>query len=89
MTPETVIDIVGKAIEIGGIISAPVLLAGLVVGIVISIFQAATQINDQTLVFAPKVFVSIVALALFGSWMLQLYIDFTRQLLLSIPALAR
>lgn len=89
MTPETVIDIVGEALVIGGIISAPVLLAGLVVGIVISILQAATQINDQTLVFVPKVLVSLVALALFGSWMLQLYIDFTRELLLSIPTLAR
>lgn len=89
MTPEIVVDIVGRAIETGGIISVPVLLAGLVIGLLISILQAATQINDQTLVFVPKVLVSLVALALFGSWMLQLYIDFTRELLLSIPTLAR
>jgi flagellar biosynthetic protein FliQ len=89
MTPETVIDIVSQAIEMGGVIAAPVLLAGLVIGLVVSIFQAATQINDQTLVFVPKVLVSIVALVLFGSWMLQMYVEFTRHIFLLIPTIGK
>lgn len=89
MTSEIVVDIIGRAIAMGSIICTPVLLAGLVIGLLVSIFQAATQINDQTLVFVPKVLVSIAALALFGYWMLQMYIDFTREIFLQIPTLAK
>ena len=85
MTPETVIDVLRNAIEAGGVIVAPILLVGLVTGVIVSIFQAATQINDQTLVFVPKVIVTLVALMLLGSWMLQMYIDFTRSMLLNLP----
>lgn len=87
MTPETVIDVLRSAIEVGGVIAAPILLVGLVTGVMVSIFQAATQINDQTLVFVPKILVTLVALMLLGSWMLQVYIDFTRSMLLNVSRL--
>ena len=87
MTPETVVDVMRNALELCGFISGPILLAGLVVGVLVSVFQATTQINDQTLVVVPKLLVTLLTLLLFGSWMLQMYIDFTRQLLLNLPAM--
>ncbi|MBI3304279.1 MAG: flagellar biosynthesis protein FliQ [Deltaproteobacteria bacterium] len=85
MTPETVIDVMRGAIEIGGMMVGPILLIGLMTGVLVSVFQAATQINDQTLVIVPKILVTLLALLLFGPWMLQMYIDFTRTMLLSLP----
>lgn len=85
MTPEIVIDVIRSAVEAGGIIVAPVLLLGLVTGVVVSIFQAATQINDQTLALVPKILVTLLTLMLLGSWMLQMYMDFMRSILLSLP----
>ena len=87
MTPETLIDILREALEVGGIIAAPAILFGLIAGVAVSIFQATTQINDFTLVFVPKVLATLLALILFGSWMLQMYISFTRQLIISLPTL--
>jgi flagellar biosynthetic protein FliQ len=85
MTPETLIDILRGALQVGGIVAAPAILFGLVAGVAVSIFQATTQINDFTLVFVPKVLATLLALILFGSWMLQMYINFTRQMILSLP----
>jgi flagellar biosynthetic protein FliQ len=85
MTPETVIDIMRGAIEAGAIIVAPVLLLGLATGVLVSIFQAATQINDQTLVLVPKIIVTLLSLMLLGSWMLQMYVDYMRSIFLSVP----
>jgi flagellar biosynthetic protein FliQ len=87
MTPETVIDIMRGAIEAGGLIVAPVLIIGLATGVLVSIFQAATQINDQTLVIVPKIIVTLITLMLLGSWMLQMYLDFMRSMLLNLPKL--
>jgi flagellar biosynthetic protein FliQ len=87
MTPETVIAVMRNAIEIGGIMVGPILLSGLVTGVLVSVFQAATQINDQTLVLVPKIVVTLLTLMFFGHWMLQMYIDFTRALLLSLPTM--
>ena len=67
-------------------ISAPVLLTILVVGLVVSIFQAATQINESTLSFVPKVVAAIAVLAVAGPWMLTMLVDYIRQTLLSIPS---
>jgi flagellar biosynthetic protein FliQ len=89
VTPETVIDILRGAIEAGAIIVAPVLLIGLVTGVLVSIFQAATQINDQTLVIVPKIVVTLAALMLLGSWMLEMYIDFMRTTLLNLPQMMK
>ena len=87
MTPETLIDVLRGALEVGGIVAAPAILFGLIAGVAVSIFQATTQINDFTLVFVPKVLATLLALVLFGSWMLQMYINFTRQLIISLPSL--
>ncbi|MGN2391508.1 flagellar biosynthesis protein FliQ [Pelomicrobium sp. G1] len=86
MTPESVMTIARQAIELTAIVSAPLLLSALVTGLVISIFQAATQINEMTLSFIPKLLAILVALALAGPWMLTLLTDYTRRLLESIPA---
>ena len=85
MTPETVIDIIRSAVQAGGTIVAPVLLIGLATGIIVSVFQAATQINDQTLVIVPKILVTLLTLMILGSWMLQIYLDFMRTLFLNLP----
>jgi flagellar biosynthetic protein FliQ len=87
MTPETVVDIIRRALEAGGMVAGPILLVSLVAGVAVSILQATTQVNDMTLVFVPKILATLLALVLLGSWMLQIYIDFTRQMLLSLPAL--
>jgi flagellar biosynthetic protein FliQ len=87
MTPETVVDVMRNAMELAAIMAGPILLAGLVAGVLVSIFQATTQINDQTLVIVPKILATLLALMFLGSWMLQMYIDYTRKLLLSLPTM--
>ncbi len=85
MTPEALIDILNHALQVGGMVAGPTILFGMVAGVAVSIFQATTQINDFTLVFVPKVLATIAAIMLFGSWMLQMYLAFTRQMILSLP----
>ena len=85
MTPELVMNLGRQAIEITLLLSAPLLLSALVIGLIISIFQAATQINEQTLSFIPKLVGTFLVLILAGPWMMQLMIDFIRQLFESIP----
>ena len=87
MTPEIVMDIGRQAIEMTLLLSAPLLLAALVIGLVISIFQAATQINEQTLSFIPKLIGTFIVLILAGPWMLQMLVDYIRRLFESIPQL--
>lgn len=87
MTPESVIDIIRTGIQAGGIVAGPILIVSLFVGVTVSIFQTVTQIQDMTLVFVPKILATILAIATLGSWMLQHYVDFTRQMLLSFPAI--
>ncbi len=87
MTPGTVMEIGRQAIEVTLIIAAPTLLAALVVGLIISIFQAATQINESTLQFVPKLVAMFVVILLFGPWMLQYLIDYIQRLFGSIPQL--
>ena len=69
------------------LISAPVLLTVLVVGLVVSIFQAATQINEATLSFVPKVVAAVAVLAIAGPWMLSSLVEFIRQTLMAIPGM--
>ena len=85
MTPEGLIDILRNALQVGCLIAAPAIGFGLIAGVLVSVFQATTQINDFTLVFVPKVLATLLALILFGSWMLQMYIGFTRQMILNLP----
>ena len=86
MTPTTVIELGRQAIEVTLMVSAPLFLAALVTGLIISIFQAATQINEMTLSFVPKLVAIFVTLVLAGPWMITLLTDFIRRLFESIPA---
>ena len=86
MTPETVISIGERALMVTSMISAPLLLAALVAGVVIGMMQAATQINEMTLSFIPKLLVLVATIFVTGHWMLQTLIDYTRALFESIPS---
>lgn len=68
------------------LVAGPLLLSALVVGLVISIFQAATQINEATLSFVPKIVAAVVVLALGGPWMMTSLVEYLRSILLSIPS---
>ncbi len=85
MTPESVIALARAAIETTLLVSAPLLLAALVVGLIVSVFQAATQINEMTLSFIPKLVAMFTTLVIAGPWMLTLLTDFMRRLFTSIP----
>lgn len=85
MTPETVMTMGRTAMEITLLVSAPLLLVALIIGLVVSIFQAATQINEATLSFIPKLVGVFVALVIAGPWMLSVMLDYMRQVLTGIP----
>jgi flagellar biosynthesis protein FliQ len=87
MNSTAVIAIVRDALELTLIVSAPLLLTALVAGLVVSVFQAATQINEMTLSFIPKLIAVFVAVVVAGPWMLQLMIDYTQRLFTSIPGM--
>ncbi len=87
MTPETIITLGQRAMELAILLSAPLLLSALLVGVLISLFQAATQINEMTLSFVPKLVALVLVLLLAGSWMLEMLVDFTRNLMKDIPNL--
>lgn len=87
MTPTTVIDLGRQALELTLMISAPMFIAALVTGLIVSIFQAATQINEQTLSFVPKLIATFIALVVAGPWMITMMTDFIRRLFESIPTL--
>jgi len=85
MTPESVMTLGQKAMEVTLMVSAPLLLAALVTGLLVSIFQAATQINEMTLSFIPKLVVLFAMLVLAGPWMLSVLLDYMRHVLEGIP----
>jgi flagellar biosynthetic protein FliQ len=85
MTPETVIGMGMQAIKVGLIISLPLLLAALVTGLIISILQAATQINEMTMTFIPKILIIIGVAVLLGPWMMKIFIEYARTMFISIP----
>ncbi len=87
MTPETVMTIGSRALEITLMLAAPLLLVALVTGLIVSAFQAATQINEQTLSFIPKLIALSLTLVVAGPWMLKLLLSYTRELFESIPGL--
>lgn len=87
MTPDTVVEIGKRALEITLLLGAPMLIFSLVVGVGISILQATTQINEVTLTFVPKIFAVFLALAIFLPWMLQLLITYVTDLFAAIPGL--
>ena len=87
MTPTTVIEIGRNALELTLLISAPLFLAALVTGLIVSIFQAATQINEATLSFVPKLVVIFITLIVAGPWMITMMTDYMRRLYESIPSM--
>lgn len=87
MTPDVVIDVGKQALEVVTLLAAPILLSALAVGLLIAMFQAATQINEMTLSFVPKLLVVVVVLMLTGPWMLRLITGFTERLIENIPGL--
>jgi flagellar biosynthetic protein FliQ len=87
MTPESVMTLGRQALELTLMVSAPPLLAALIIGLVVSIFQAATQINEMTLSFIPKLIGMFVVLIITGPWMVSMMVDYIQRLFSSIPGL--
>jgi flagellar biosynthetic protein FliQ len=87
MTPESIIVIGQQALIVTAMLSAPLLLSALAAGLLIGMFQAATQINEVTLSFIPKLLVLATALYVGGGWMLKLIVGYTESLIGSIPSL--
>jgi flagellar biosynthetic protein FliQ len=85
LTPESVVTIGQHALTVMLLLAAPLLLTSLVVGLIVSVLQAATQINEMTLTFIPKLVGTLVALVVAGPWMLTFFVDYVRRLFESIP----
>jgi flagellar biosynthesis protein FliQ len=85
MTPESVMTFGSQAMEVTLMVAAPLLLVALVIGLIVSIFQAATQINETTLSFIPKLIGIFVALVVAGPWMLTIMLDYMRRVFTDIP----
>lgn len=84
MNAETIMDLFGSALHLVLIIVAIIVIPGLVVGLIVSIFQAATQINEQTLSFVPRLLITVLALLFLGPWLLKQLMDFTTTLIENI-----
>lgn len=87
MNQDIVLSVVRQAMEVVMLTAGPLLLAALVTGLLVSIFQAATQINEMTLTFIPKLVVMFLVLVLMGPWMLRMMVDFVVRLYGNIPSL--
>jgi flagellar biosynthetic protein FliQ len=87
MNQGTVTHLAVQAMTVALMVSAPFLLAGLAVGLLVSVIQAATSIQEQTLSFIPKIMVTGVVIAVGGPWMMDQLISYTQQLFQSIPSL--
>jgi len=87
VTPDTIMTIGTRALEIALVLAAPLLLAALITGVVIGAFQAATSINEMTLSFIPKLLAIALTLAAAGPWMLKTLVGYTHELIVSIPGL--
>ena len=89
MTPESVVSTLQRAMEVVVLLGGPPLLAALAVGLVVSIFQAATQIQEMTLTFVPKILGMFIALLIAFPWMMDKMINYTRDLFMNIPMYLR
>ncbi len=87
MSPDTIIDISQQALYVITMLAAPMLMSALAIGLLIGMFQAATQINEMTLSFIPKLLILVVSIMIAGPWMLELILNYTRRLFISIPTL--
>ena len=88
MTPEAVTTLAHEAMDVALMLAAPLLLVALAVGLLVSLFQAATQINETTLSFIPKLAAIILTLVIIGPWMLSTMLDYMRHMFTSIPSFA-
>jgi flagellar biosynthetic protein FliQ len=86
MTPEFITGYFFEALKITFILSGPILIFGLVAGVVVAIFQAATSINEMTLVFIPKMIAVGIGILIFFPWMLQVLVTYTENILINIPS---
>ncbi|HSR35658.1 MAG TPA: flagellar biosynthesis protein FliQ [Desulfurivibrionaceae bacterium] len=89
MTPQDAITISQEAVKITLLLSGPVLLVGMVVGLCISLFQAVTQIQEMTLTFVPKIVAVMLTLVFLSSWMITKMVDYTHNLIVSLPTIIR
>ena len=87
MTPESVMTLGRQAMEVTLMVAAPMLLVALIIGLIVSIFQAATQINEAKLSFIPKLVGIFIAIVVAGPWMLSVMLDYMRQVFTGIPNL--
>jgi flagellar biosynthesis protein FliQ len=85
MTPDLVTKIMLDALKVAILLAAPVLIFGLVAGLLISMLQAVTQIHEMTLAFIPKIIAVVIAIVIFFPWMLNVIIDFTKNLFTNLP----
>jgi flagellar biosynthesis protein FliQ len=89
MSQNAFLDVMRNALTLTLLLSAPMLAFGPVVGLIVSIFQAVTQINEMTLAYIPKILAVFVALAIFGPWMLQMTLNFTSNMFIALPSLVK
>jgi len=89
MSGDMAIQISRDALTMVMLIAAPMLGLGLLVGLMVSVFQATTQIQEQTLAFIPKIIAIFVAILVFGPWMLSLMVDYTREIFTNLPNMIR
>jgi len=89
MSQGAVMDLAQSAIRIALLVSAPILGLSLIVGLAVSIFQATTQIQEQTLSFIPKILAVVVGIAVFGNWMLTILVEYTKDLFMNINSYIR
>ena len=89
MTPELVLQLARRSFETTLMLAAPLLIASLVIGLIISVFQAVTSINEATLAFAPKIIAVMVAMIIFFPWMMTYMSDFTREIYSFIAIMRR
>ena len=87
MTPSEAITLIQNAVILTLLLSAPVLLVAMVVGLVISLFQAITQIQEMTLTFVPKIVAVMAALLFLSSWMINKLVDYTHELIVNLPTI--
>ncbi len=89
MSPDFIVSMGQKALEMAILLAMPVLIATFLVGLVVSIFQAATQIQEMTLAYIPKIVAAMVTIFLLGGWMMGKLVDFTKEVFINIPVWIR
>ncbi len=85
MSPDLIVSLGQKALEMTMLLAMPILLATFLVGLAVSIFQAATQIQEMTLAYIPKIVAAMVTIFLLGGWMMGKLVDFTKEIMVNIP----